>query len=387
MAKKDRYLDRLPPEEHLSAQKTLGRKLRIGLIGTGGIAHNYMKGLLPQTDTDLVAGADLIPGKARAYFDKYGVNAHDYTDYREMIKKENLDAVFVCTYNSTHKECSVYALEHGVNVLLEKPMATSVREAADIMRAEKSSGKILSLGFQPRYSANIKAVKDIIASGALGDIFYVRSTAGRRHGIPVVWTDSFIERKTAGVGAVGDIGCYSIDLIMNLLGHPKPLTVSAMTSDRFGKSSAAYTEEERPECAAKFDVEDFATALIRLEGGITFELCAAWYVHLDSLGDTVIVGTKGSLQIPDSAWTGFFNRPAVLFHDIAGKPVKSEFPVEEERGNLFEKKIRDFLDAVITGGKAPVPSSEIIYNQAIINGICDSGKTGREIEIKLPNVD
>ena len=364
------------------------RKLRIGIIGTGGISGSHIKSYLAQPDAEIVAGCDLIPGKAEKKFAEYEVeNAKYFTDYKEMIDTMNLDAVSVCTYNRTHAECTIYALEHGLPVLLEKPMTVTLEEAVAIREAEKKSGKIVSVGFQPRFDANMQMIKKIVQSGELGRIYYVQTGGGRRHGIPVSWSETFIENDKAGLGALGDIGCYSIDLVMNALGNPKPLTVTGTATDYFGTAPEAYSQVGKPECAKKFSVDDFASAYIRLEGGIILDFRIAWYMHLNTSGDTIIMGTKGSLRIPTTeCWNGSFWKPLTIYHDVAGEPVETVVPLLPQTPDLFDKKIRSFLDAVITGGEAPVPTSQIIYNQAILDGIQKSSKCGHEVAIDIPEV-
>ncbi len=363
------------------------RKLRIGIIGTGGIAGSHIASYKKQPDVEVVAGADLIPGKAEKFFKDNGVEAKAFTDYKEMIDTMNLDAVSVCTYNRTHAECTIYALEHGLPVLLEKPMTVTLDEAIAIREAEKKSGKIVSVGFQPRFDANMQMIKKIVQSGELGRVYYVQTGGGRRHGIPVSWSETFIENDKAGLGALGDIGCYSIDLVMNALGNPKPLTVTGTATDYFGTTPEAYAQVGKPECAKKFSVDDFASAYIRLEGGIILDFRIAWYMHLDTPGDTIIMGTKGSLRIPSTdCWNGSFNKPMTIYHDVAGEPVETVVPLLPATTDLFDRKIRSFLNAVITGGEAPVPTSQIIYNQAILDGIQRSSDCGHEVEIEIPEV-
>lgn len=364
------------------------RKLRIGIIGTGGISGSHIKAYLNQPDVELVAGCDLIPGKAEAKFAEYEVKgAKFFTDYKEMIDTVEMDAVSVCTYNRTHAECTIYALEHGINVLLEKPMTVTLDEAIAIRKAEKASGKIVSVGFQPRFDANMQMIKKIVESGELGRVYYVQTGGGRRHGIPVSWSETFIENDKAGLGALGDIGCYSIDLVMNALGNPKPLTVSGTATDYFGTTPEAYSQVGKPECAKKFSVDDFASAYIRLEGGIILDFRIAWYMHLDTPGDTIIMGTKGSLRIPSTdCWNGSFWNPMKLYHDVAGEPVETVIPLLPATTDLWDRKIRSFLNAIITGGKAPVPTDEIIYNQAILDGIQKSSECGHEVEINIPEI-
>ena len=364
------------------------RKLRIGIIGTGGISGSHIGAYLNQPDVELVAGCDLIPGKAEAKFAEYEVkDAKFFTDYKEMIDTVEMDAVSVCTYNRTHAECTIYALEHGINVLLEKPMTVTLDEAIAIRKAEKASGKLVSVGFQPRFDANMQMIKKIVESGELGRVYYVQTGGGRRHGIPVSWSETFIENDKAGLGALGDIGCYSIDLVMNALGNPKPLTVSGTATDYFGTTPEAYSQVGKPECAKKFSVDDFASAYIRLEGGIILDFRIAWYMHLDTPGDTIIMGTKGSLRIPSTdCWNGSFWNPMKLYHDVAGEPVETVIPLLPATTDLWDKKIRSFLNAIITGSKAPVPTDEIIYNQAILDGIQKSSECGHEVEINIPEI-
>ena len=364
------------------------KKLRIGIIGTGGISGSHIEAYLNQPDVEIVAGCDLIPGKAEDRFASHGIEgAKTFVDYKEMIDTVEMDAVSVCTYNCTHAECAIYALEHGLHVLLEKPFTVTLEEAIAVMKAEKASGKIVSVGFQPRFDANMQMIKKIVQSGELGRVYYVQTGGGRRHGIPVSWSETFIEGDKAGLGALGDIGCYSIDLVMNALGNPKPLTVTGTATDFFGTTPEAYAEVGKPECAEKFSVDDYASAYIRLEGGVILDFRIAWYMHMDTPGDTIILGTKGGLRVPSTdCWNGSFDKPMTLYHDVAGKPVETTIPLLPPTYDLWDRKIRSFLDAIITGGKAPVPTNEILYNQAILDGINRSSKLGREIAIEIPEI-
>lgn len=307
-----------------------------------------------------------------------------------MLDNEpELDAVSICTYNKTHAECAIYSLEKGVNVLLEKPMCVTTEEAVEIMRAEKKSGKILSIGFQPRLDPNMIKLKEIVQSGVLGKIYYIQTGGGRRRGIPTPFNTSFISKDTGVIGAMGDIGCYSLDMVLNAIGYPKPLTVSGYTSNFFGKNPDYFKVEGKPaEYADEFGVEDFAAGFIRLEGGIILDFRIAWAMHLDTPGDTIIMGTNGSLRIPSTeCWNGSIGGPMKIYHEVAGSQVCTEIPVLEDKSKgCFYNKVRSFLDAIKNDGTAPVPSSQILYNQAIIDGIIKSNKIGKEIEIEIPEI-
>ncbi|MBO7150713.1 MAG: Gfo/Idh/MocA family oxidoreductase [Clostridia bacterium] len=368
------------------------KKLRVGIIGTGGIARAHAQKYLMMEDVELVAGADIVPGKAREFLDARDLtNAEAFTSAQEMLEKMELDAVSVCTYNQTHAECTVAALEAGLPVLLEKPMCVTMDQAAEILRAEKKSGKFVSVGFQPRYDPNSKKIKEIVQSGDLGKIYYVQTGGGRRRGIPFPRGTTFIEKETAGLGALGDIGCYSLDCVLNAIGYPKPLTVSGYKSAFFGTNPeyAGYTEAGKSEYAKKFGVDDFAAAFIRLEGGIIVDFRIAWAMHLDCPGDTIFMCTKGSLRIPATeCWNGTFTKPMTIYKCVAGIDVQTEIPLipADKTHSLFYKKVRTFLNACKNGTPSPVPSSQIIYNQAILDAIARSSDLGKEVEIEIPEI-
>lgn len=300
----DAVLSQFTPTSYDEPVIDTTHRLKFGIIGTGWIAESHVESLKQMPDVDIVAGADLIPGKAEKFFERFGVpNVRCYPDHTSMLEAEELDAVCVCTYNSTHAVCTIDALKKGIHVLLEKPFTVTLEEAVAVMKAEKESSAMLSLGFQPRMDDNMKMIKKIVDSGELGQIYYIQTGGGRRRGIP---NSTFIEEKTAGIGALGDIGCYSLDMVLNAIGYPKPLTVSGYRSGFFG-SNPKYNN---PADAARFNVDDFAAAFIRLEGGIILDFRIAWAMHVDTPGDTIIMGTEGALRIPSTeCWNGTVGDP------------------------------------------------------------------------------
>ena len=363
----------------------MDKKLRIGIIGCGGIAHAHMRAYLEIPEVEIVGGADIVPGKARKFLDEFGLTDAKAFDCATDLLKCELDAVSVCTYNSQHAVCAVEALEAGCHVLLEKPMCLNMKEAQAIYEAEKKSGKILTIGFQPRLSENMQMIKKIVDSGELGKVYYIQTGGGRQgRDIPVPFGTSFIAKETGGVGSVGDIGCYSLDMVLNAVGYPKPLTVSGYTSDFFGKDPATYPGH--PEYAEAFGVDDFAAGFVRLEGGIILDFRISWDMHMDTCGDTLMLGTKGGLKIPSmDCYNGDLPAPLKLYYRDLGVECCQEIQ-KVKCPNLFQLKLRSFVDSIKEGGEATIPSSQILYNQAIIDGIVKSNAVGHEIAIELPEI-
>ncbi len=364
-----------------------GEKLKIGIIGCGWIAGSHVDCYKKMDDVEIVAVADLVDGKAEKFAKRHGLNARVYKSHTELIENEkDLDIVSVCTYNKQHAVCTIDALNAGINVMCEKPMCVTLDEAIEMARAAKRTGKKLSIGFQPRMSENFKKIRKIVQSGELGKVYYVQTGGGRPNGIPTPYGTTFIESETAGIGAVGDIGCYSLDLVLFALGYPKPLTVSGYLSDSFGKDPKTYLGH--PEYAEKFGVDDFAAGFIRLEGDICLDFRIAWSMNLNTTGDTVIMGTKQSLRIPSTeCWNGSLPKSLTLYSKIKGGIV---VPKKVRRavggGDVFFAKIRSFVDAVRNDTPVSAPAEEIIYNQAIIDGIVRSAKLGKEVAIEIPEL-
>jgi predicted dehydrogenase len=362
------------------------KKLRIGIIGTGGIAGAHMHAYKQFDDVEIVAGADIVPGKARAFLDRWELpKAQAFDNAADLIKNVALDGVTICTYNTTHAECAIMALEAGLHVQCEKPMSFTLQEAADMVKASRKAGKILTIGFQPRYSRARQKVDEIIQSGTLGKVYYIQSGGGRRRGIP---GGTFIDSAKAGYGCLGDIGCYSIDECLHAVGYPKPLTVSALATDYFGKNPKYWNDVDH------FDVDDFSVAFVRMEGDVTFLFKQSWAMHADSLGDTLWLGTEGGIKICNGF--DYSNKPSrtMYFTDVNGQHVDSYIlpslpfdaynaPAQED---IFTLKVRDYCDAIIQGRPSPVPGEEILMNQAICDGIYRSAKLKREVEIEIPKI-
>ena len=368
------------------------RKVRVGIIGCGWIAEAHVLSYLNQPDVEIVAASDLVPGKAQAFMEKLGVEGVKYYGiHTEMLADPDLklDVVSVCTYNRTHAVCTIDCLKAGIDVLVEKPLCVTTEEAIAIARAEKETGRMVSVGFQPRMDENMKMIKKIVQSGVLGKIYYIQTGGGRRRGIPTPNGTSFIEDATAGLGALGDIGCYSLDMVLNAIGYPKPLTVTGYKSAFFGTNPnyCDYAQRGVQEYAKKFEVDDFAAGFVRLEGDIIVDFRIAWAMNMDTPGDTIILGTEGGLRIPSTeCWNGTVGGPMTLYHEVCGLQTETTIPVIETNANIFDLKIRSFLDAHKNGTAAPVPVSQILYNQAILSGIATSAGLGHEIKIELPEI-
>jgi predicted dehydrogenase len=357
--------------------------VRIGIVGSGGIAHAHANAYKQIPDVEVLAVADVIPGKAAEFIERTALaQARPFEDHRALLELD-LDGVSVCTPNVAHHRTAVDALQAGKNVLSEKPMAVTLEQAVEMARAAKRAGKILTIGFQPRYDPNMQMVQRIVQSGDLGKVYYVETGGGRRRGMP---GGTFIRKDLAGAGAMADIGCYSIDMAMNAIGYPRPLTVSAYTSNYFGTSPRYHGE------ASRFEVEDFGVAIVRLEGGVVLNFKISWAMHMDTLGATMFLGTDAGLKVTPAGsgpWSGVWDGGVgsiTLYRDLLGQQTETAIPVRRHDIDIFAQKVKEFVAAIRDGRPAPIPGELIVRNQAIIDGVLRSAASGREVEIEIPEI-
>jgi len=254
------------------------KKIKVGVIGVGSIAEMHIAGYKADPRVELAAFCDINEERLKEKGERHGVTRL-YTDVKDMVAKEELDAVSVCTWNAAHAPCTIAALEAGLHVLCEKPMAMNVAEAEAMRDAAKRSGKLLMIGFVRRFGNDCAVVQDFINEGYFGDLYYAKATYLRRNGCPGGW---FGDKSRSGGGPLIDLGVHVIDLVRYLMGNPKPVSVYGATFQKLGdrpgiKKGDAYqssTTEEKP----VFDVEDMASVMIRFDNGAVLSISSAFAV-------------------------------------------------------------------------------------------------------------
>ena len=250
-------------------------KLKVGLIGTGGIARGcHIPGFLSVPDEcEIVWLCDVSP-EALQEAKALVPGARTTSDYHDVLRDPEVHAVAVTTPNKHHHRPTVDALIAGKHVLCEKPLAMNADEAKDMCRAARDSGKILQVALQMRFGGGATFIKRYIDKGHMGDVYYARAQALRRRGVPH-W-GVFIDKEQQGGGPLIDIGVHILDLTLFLMGYPKPVTASGKTWNMLGTNPEIvnpWGDYDRE----KFTVEDMAVGLIRLENGAM----TVSYTHLD----------------------------------------------------------------------------------------------------------
>jgi len=346
------------------------RKIRVGIIGSGGIAQAcHMPAYQALAGVELHAVADINPQAARAAAEKFSV-PHVFTDYRDLVAMPEIDVVSVCTPNAFHKGPTIAALKAGKHVLVEKPIAVNAAEGRAMLRAAKRAGKLLMVGLNNRFAATTQALKRAIDGGALGEIYFAEAVATRRRGIPG-W-GGFTEKDKSGGGALVDIGVHILDLSLYLMGYPKPASVSGVVAAKFGpRTDLPRVEGGWAWDPKNFSVDDFGVGFVRFENGTALVLKASWAGNIgDPAFTCTLWGTEGGCR---SDPIGIFTQAHGSLIDIT--------PVELPRVKSHWVEVERFIEAVRKGRPSPIPAEEALVTQQILDAIYRSSELGREVKL------
>ena len=355
------------------------KKLRIGIIGCGGIATSkHMPSLAKVKEVEMVAFCDIIEERAINAAKKFGAEgSKSYVDYKELLKDETLDVVHVCTPNRSHSFITVDALEAGKHVMCEKPMAINSEEAKKMVDAAKRTGKMLTIGYQNRQRKDAKYLKAEADAGVFGDIYYAKATALRRRAVPT-W-GVFINEYEQGGGPLIDIGTHALDLTLWTMDNYKPKYCVGTTYHKLNSQteSANVFGQWKPE---EFTVEDSAFGFIVMENGATINLESAWAINMTDTKEacTTICGTKAGAKMLDQGVleingvnhnTMYESRPNLDGKGVPFYDAGSYNPADEEA--------KKWINAILTGTQPTVLPEQAYCVTQILEGIYESAKTGK----------
>ncbi|MBE2976743.1 Gfo/Idh/MocA family protein [Priestia megaterium] len=333
-------------------------KVKIGVIGCGSIAqHRHLPEYKMNEQVELVAVCDINTERANSVAQQYGVKA--YTNYEELLASSTVEAVSVCTPNYLHAPISVAALNSGVHVLCEKPMATSEEEAKAMIEAAKTNGKKLMIGHNQRFVASHQKARELIEKGEIGKIYSFRTAFG--HGGPEGWSvdgkDSwFFKKDEAFIGAMGDLGVHKTDMLRYIL-NEEIVEVGA------------FVESNAKDFA---NVDDNAVCVLKTESGIIGTLAASWAYNGKEDNSTIVYGEKGILRLEDDPTYSLVAQYAT------GEVVNYELgkiQSNDEGGQSNSHVIEQFVDAVAEDKESPVPGEEGLKSLAVILAALKSSQT------------
>lgn len=356
------------------------KKLKVAIIGVGGIARNaHLPGYAKMDNVELVAACDIIKDRAEAAAEEYGIPAV-YTDYKEVLEIEGLDAVDICTPNYLHSVIACAALEKGINVFCEKPDAVSVEEAEKMKDTAEKSGKLLMVMRNNRYWLTSAFLKKYIEDGKMGDVYAARCGWQRRRGIPGRggW---FTTQALSGGGPLIDLGVHMIDLAIWLMGNPKPVTVSGCVYNKFADaedvSDSAESKYGDRNADGIFDVEDLAMGFIRFDNGACMQIEFSWASNIEK--ENYFVELRGDKS--GSSWNSL-DQKLKIFTEEYGATVDYLPNIDNKNGTqVHEANLRHFADVLLNGTKPMFVPQQGVDMIKILKAMYQSAKEGREISL------
>ena len=348
--------------------------IRVGMIGAGAIAHDHCQNNAKYEGARVVAIADISRERREQIKATYSLD-RAYAKWEALVADPNIDAVAIALPNYLHAPVSLAALNAGKHVLLDKPFAMNSREAQKVADAAKRNRKVLMLGMNQRYRADAQALRAIVASGELGEIYHAKAYWFRRMGSPKFGT-WFVNKKLSGGGCLLDIGVHFLDLALYLIDNWKPVSVTGQVYSKFGPrgiGEGGWGKSDRNKKLV-FDVDDFATGLIKFRNGATLELNISWVIHQEMAdrNNVELYGTEAGASL---APTKVFRR----------SQAPGEYEVVTRQGvkipHRYVSRQANWLDAIARKDKPLCTVAQALVVQRILDGIYASSATRREVRL------
>lgn len=364
------------------------KKLRIGIVGCGGIANNkHMPALQKLSDLcEMVAFCDIVPERAEKARAAFGTpDAKTYTDYNEMYQDPTIDVVHILTPNVNHCPATVAAFAAGKHVMCEKPMAHCSADAEKMIAAWRASGKSFTIGYQNRFRPEVQMLKKCCDAGELGEIYYGKAHAVRRRAVPT-W-GVFPNKTLQGGGPLIDIGTHALDLTLWMMQNYEPVSVSGNVFYKLGHlPQATEGNEFGPWNPETYEVEDSAMGFIKMKDGSLINLEASWAINLTDSREasTTLCGTKAGAEIRsgmgypvDELIINRGHNGMLTEEHLSGRGNVAYFDGAGAEPGYLEAK--QWLESILNGTQPLVKPEEALTVTRILEAIYCSAETGKEV--------
>ncbi|MEG6567185.1 Gfo/Idh/MocA family oxidoreductase [Thermoanaerobacterium saccharolyticum] len=357
----------------------MGEKIRVGIIGCGGIANGkHMPSLSKLDNVEMVAFYDVKEERALKAAKDYGVDgAKTYNDYRKLLEDKSIDVVHVCTPNKSHADITIDALEAGKHVMCEKPMAKTANDAKRMLDAAKRTGKKLTIGYQNRFRPDSQYLHKLCQDGVLGEIYFAKAHAIRRRAVPT-W-GVFLNEEEQGGGPLIDIGTHALDLTLWMMNNYKPKYVVGNTYHKLAERRNA-ANAWGPWDPDKFTVEDSAFGFITMENGATIILESSWALNSLDVDEakTTLCGTEGGADMKDGLR---------INGEMNGRLYTTKIDLSTGGVAFYEGKAEDaadlearlWIESIVNNTEPVVKPEEAYVVSQILEAIYTSSKTGKPV--------
>ena len=346
-----------------------GRKLRIGMVGAGGISAVHCKGWSTLVDCDLVAITDINKESAAKRAAEYKFASVEATT-ADLLKRDDIDIVDIVTPNMFHKEQSIAAMEAGKHVLCEKPLALSAKDVDAMIAASVKFKKKLMCAQHMRFQADSRAMKEYLLKRPLGNVYYARAWYNRRRFLPC--TPGFMYKKNAGGGCCIDVGVHILDLALHMMDNFEPISVTGVAQTMLASRGDAWSEWGTID-KKNIDVEDFAAGMVRFANGAVLSLECSFMLNMKLKNDVRLdlFGTDAGATWPSCEY----------FDHTSSDYVDVKIDVRDTKCFPHGEEIVAFANSVVNDTPVPVPPQQTRAVIAILEGLYKSQRTGKEVRL------
>lgn len=330
-------------------------KIKWGVIGCGGIAYRRtIPGMMLSENSELVAVMDTRLDVAEQVKQEFGAK-YAFDTIEEVLALEEIDAVYIATPVFCHKEQAMKAAKAGKHILLEKPMGLTVAEAEEIAAYCKEQGVKLGAGLMMRFSAYHQKMKELISAGVLGDIVSMRGQLTCWYPeIPGNWRQ---DKARSGGGALMDMGIHCIDLLQYISG-----TKAEAVSCFAGNQTFNYSADDS--AAVLMKMANGATAYVDANFNIPDNAAKCRLEFYGTKGSILAEGTisqveSGKIELTTSDDSAEYNAQQNRENDDA-------MSVEVIPGNMYEKEITSFANAILNGTEPEITAEDAIFVQTVV---------------------
>ena len=371
-----------PGPQASALEKPQAEELRVGVVGIGWAGQQHLKAYDSLDGVRIVSLAGMEQDLRESLQGEYSI-PNAFAGWEEMLEHGGLDAISVAVPTFLHAPIAIAALERGLHVLSEKPIARNAVEGQAMVDAARAAGRVLDIAFNHRRRGDIKALKEVIDAGGVGRPYYAKASWLRRSGIPMLgsW---FTNPALAGGGPLADIGVHALDYALHLLGEPKVVAVSATTHSELGPRGRGGNDRYTAMATSHaFEVEDFASAFLRLEGGATLLIEAGWatYRETDDLLDFTVYGTDGGAELKVQGAPFAPVGQLRVFTEKDGE--NADYVPSALPGRAHDGVVEDFVTAVRAGAGVwgEHDGSLALYRAQIIDACYLSAREQREVRL------
>lgn len=342
------------------------KKVRVGIVGMG-IGKPNALAISRNSRGEVVALCDLAEERMRAFAGELPGEVKMYTDYREMCRDAEIDAVFVGTPNQTHVPIALEAVRRDKHVLVTKPLADSERAAQRLVETVEKSGVVNMMSLSTRFSPNCIFLQEQAAKGYFGDLYYARARSVRRNGIPA-WNLGFIQE---GGGAFRDMGVHVLDAAWSILGQPRPDTVTGVAGACFGPLGRGYMQPTPKKVSRQFAADDYAGGFIRFENGTGLQVESFWASHQPGELQIELFGTDAGARF----------RPLTLYRTDDGAEKDIEVNLRHQPEG-WDNIAAHFIDCILDGEICSAPLRHGLQVQQMMEALLKSAAAGKEVRIR-----